>query len=204
MSELNSIQTFEKVENYNFHPTLDRFIKVLKNISLWNDQLEQEFSDFNWKKEGAFIFNNLATLDYYTTQFGEIKIRPHITVYSKDFDTFNEDWVSIKLLIKTSALRRQTDGQYHLQTFDLVEFITMQMFMEFKQTGTYFADEAQDGADFDGIRLLDTSKLWNFDYAIIPTTFENIYSNYPETHFAILNGNYIESYFLDRWRKPCR
>jgi hypothetical protein len=69
---------------------------------------------------------------------------------------------------------------------------------EFKQTGIYFTDEAQDGQDFDGLRTKDKSKLWQFDYAAIPLTLKKVYSDIPSTHLIIERSDFLEAYYLNR------
>ncbi len=74
------------------------------------------------------------------------------------------------------------------------------MQMEFRQTGIYFTDEAQDGSDFNGIRCNDSSKLWQFDYAFIPNTLESLYSKKPDTHNIKRHENYFETWYIARWK----
>jgi hypothetical protein len=105
------------------------------------------------------------------------------------------------LLIKTEDLRNE---RYFDTSYDFVKTLTFEMHNEFKQTGIYFADEAQDGEDFDGLRTRDKLKLWKFDYAVIPLTLKNFYSEIPSTHLIIDRGDFLEAYFKERWTKPSR
>ena len=79
--------------------------------------------------------------------------------------------------------------------------MTFEMFREFRQTGIYFTDEAQDGQDFYGLRTHDKSKLWQFDYALIPLTLRQIYNDIPSTHEVIERDNALEVFYKGRWKK---
>ena len=114
--------------------------------------------------------------------------------------TFKDNWIGCALLIEAEELRNFTDGKFYSYTYDLVRTLTFEMQKEFKQTGVYFTDEAQDGSDFDGIRSNEMEKLWQFDYATIPSTLESLYSPKPTTHNCKRQGNYIEAWHEDRWK----
>jgi hypothetical protein len=196
MPDLSNIQTYEKINGSNFRPTLDRFCNVLRSIELWNDEIKNAFDNFEWKNY------SITQLGHFTSRLSGIKIRPLVMVYTPAIDgTFKDNWIGCELLIESEELRSFTDGQFYSYTYDLIRTLTVEMQKEFKQTGVYFTDEAQDGSDFDGIRSKDMEKLWQFDFAIIPLTLENYYSIKPTTHNIKRQGNYIEAWYGDRWKE---
>ncbi len=203
MPELSNIQTYEKIDGSNFRPTLDRFCTVLKNIDLWNDEIKTAFDNFEWKVEdNGFVYSSITQLGHFTSKLSGIKIRPLVMVYTPAIDeTFKDNWICCELLIEAEELRSFEDGQFRSYTYDLVKALTFEMQKEFKQTGIYFTDEAQDDSDFDGIRCNDFTKLWQFYYALIPTTLDNLYSIRPETHNTKRHENYFETWYIDRWKE---
>jgi len=203
MPELSNIQTYEKIDGSNYRPTLDRFSNVLKIIDLWNDGIKLAFDNFEWKVEdNGFVYSSINQIGHFTSKLSDIKIRPLVMAYTPAIDkTFTENWIGCDLLIEAEELRSFTNGQFYSHTYSLIESLTYEMNKEFKQTGIYFTDEAQDGSDFDGIRSNDKEKLWQFDYALIPLTLENIYNTKPNTHNIKRHENYIEAWHVDRWKE---
>lgn len=200
MPELSNIQTFEKLHGTDFKPTLDRFEAVLRRIGLWNKEIENEFKGFNWKVEdNEFVYSSVTQAGHFKTNLSDVKVRPLVMVYTPATDSsFKDNWMTCDLLIEAEDLRR---GDYFKKSYDLVEALTYEMFREFKQTGIYFTDEAQDGQDFDGLRTNDQSKLWQFDYAVIPLTLRHLYKDIPSTHEVIERDNALEIFYKERWKK---
>ena len=203
MPELSNIQTYEKIDGANFRPTLDRFCNVLKSIGLWNDEIKKAFDNFEWKVEdNGFVYSSITQFEYFTSKLSGVKIRPLVMVYTPAIDqTFKDNWICCELLIEAEELRSFSDGQFYSYTYDLIKSLTFELQKEFKQTGIYFTDEAQDGSDFDGIRGNDNEKCWQFDYALIPLTLEKSYSVKPETHNIKRQEKYIEAWYADRWKE---
>jgi len=205
MAELSNIQTFERIDGSNFRPTLDRFCNVLKSIDLWNEEIKSAFDGFEWLVEkNGFVYSSINRHGHFRSKLSQIEIRPLVMGYTTAIDrTFIDNWICCDLLIETAELRDFTDGQFSDPAYDLVELLTLEMQKEFKQTVIYFTDEAQDGSDFDGIRSNDLTKLWQFDYALIPETFANLYSDKPMTHKLKRHDNYFETWNINKWkRKP--
>ena len=200
MPELSNIQTFEKLNGSDYKPTLDRFESVLKRIGLWNSEIEKEFRGFDWKVEdNGFVYSSITQAGHFKTKFSDVEVRPLLMVYTPAIDSsFKDNWMTCDLLIETEDLRR---GDYFEKTYDLVEALTFEKFREFSQTGIYFTDEAQDGQDFDGLRTNDKSKLWQFDYALVPLTLGQVYSTIPLTHLVIERDNALEIFNKERWKK---
>jgi hypothetical protein len=200
MPELSNIQTFEKLDGSDYKPTLDRFESVLRRIGLWSNEVENEFKGFDWKVEdNGFAYSSITQTGPFMTKFSDVKVRPLVMVYTPAIDpSFKDNWMTCDLLIEAEDLRR---GEYFEKSYDLVEALTYEMFREFKQTGVYFTDEAQDGQDFDGLRTNDKSKLWQFDYALVPLTLRALYNDNPSTHEVIERGNALEIFNRARWKK---
>ena len=203
MPELSNIQTDERIDGTNFRPTLDRFCNVLKSIGLWNNEIKEAFNSCEWKAEdNGFDFSAMAELGYFVSKLSGVKIRPLVMIYSSFIgETFKDNWISCTLLIEAEELRSFADGQFHAYTYDLVKALSFEMQKEFKNSGIYFTDEWQDGSDFDGIRCNNLSKLWQFDYAVIPLTLEKVYSNKPVTHNIKKHDNYFEAIYITRWKE---
>lgn len=202
MPELSNIQTYEKLIGEGYQATLDRFKTVLQRIDLWNDEVKQAFDTFEWKVEGnGFVYSSIVQLGHFKTKFSDITVRPLVMVFTPAIDkTITDNWIVCDLLVEAEKLRNFETGDYHKTTYDFVKALTSEMHKEFKQTGVYFTDEAQDGQDFDGVRNINKEKLWQFDYAIIPLTLEQTYSMPPLTHKIIRHDNYLEAWYIDRWK----
>jgi hypothetical protein len=206
MPELSNIQTYEKISGSDFEPTLERFGKVLKAIDLWNDEIKTAFEDFEWKlEEDGYVYSSIMKLGYFTSRFSSIRIRPLVMVYTNAIDeSFNDNWISCNLLFESAELRNFTNGEFLPNTYEFIKSITTQMQKEFLQTGIYFTDEAQDGAEFQGIRCYDSTKLWQFDYALIPNLLDELYLKKPKTHELKKHENYFEAWNINRWKEPNR
>jgi len=205
MPELSNIQTFEKIDGSNFRPTLDRFRNVLKNIGLWNEEIKNTFDNFKWSVEDdGFVYSSITQLGHFKSRLSNIKIRPLVMVYTAAIDTPIEDnWISCELLILSEELRSFDDGKFYRHTYELVKALTFEMQKEFNKTGIYFTDEAQDGSDFSAIRHHDATKLWQFDYALIPNNLDKFYSDKPKTHEILKQEKYNEAWLVERWtEKP--
>jgi hypothetical protein len=197
MPELSNIQTYEKLNGENYQPTLNRFKTVLQRIELWNEEVKQAFDTFEWKVEdNGFIYSSITRLGHFRTKLSDIPVRPLVMVYTTAIDkTFKDNWIVCELLIQTEMIRSY---DYFPETYNLVEELSSEMHKEFKQTGVYFTDEAEDGEDFDGIRG-EKEKLWQFDYALIPLALEKTYSSPPTTHKVNRLENSLEAWYISRW-----
>jgi hypothetical protein len=202
MPELSNIQTFEKLSGDNYRLTLAKFANVLKRIDLWNSEVESAFESFEWKVEdNGFVYSSLTETGFNKTKYSDIPVRPLFMVYTKGLDkTFRDHWIVADLLIDAGLLRDFRTGEFYTETYGFVKSLTKELAKEFCQTGIYFTDEAQDGEDFDGIRMNDPKKLWQFDYAIIPKGLINLYKNKPDSHEIIETNDYFESWFIQRWK----
>ena len=172
----------------------------MRRIEIWNDEIEKDFKNFKWKKEDdGFVYSSLMNLRYYKTKYSYLKIRPFIMVYTPSIaSSFTENWIAFDLLIEADDLRHE---DYFEKTYDLIEVLVFEMFKEFRQTGIYFTDEAQDGQDFEGLRTNNSLKLWQFDYALVPLTLKHIYKDIPSSHKGIERDNCLVFYDKDRWKK---
>ncbi len=201
MPELSNIQTYEKISGENYKLTLDKFAKVLKRINLWNSEIESAFESFEWKVEdNGFVYSSISETGFHKTKYSDIPVRPLLMVYTKAIDeTFDDNWISIDLLIDAGKLRDFKTGDYYADTIGLVKSLTKELAKDFYQTGIYFTDEAQDGEDFDGIRMIDKTKIWQFDYAIIPKGLIDLYNSKPDSHEIRETADFFESWFIKRW-----
>jgi hypothetical protein len=88
MPELHNIQTFEKLNGTNYKPVLDKFESVLRQIGLWNSEIEKEFKGFIWKVEdNGFVYSSLTQAGHFKTKYSDIKVRPHILIYTPAIDS---------------------------------------------------------------------------------------------------------------------
>lgn len=201
MPELSNIQTYERINGNDFQSILEKFKTVLQRIDLWNDEVKQAFDVFEWKvKYDSFGYSSIIQLGYYKTKFSDIPVRPLAMIYTPTIEkAINDNWIVCELLIEAEKLRSFTTGNYCKKTCNFVKSLTSEIYKEFKQTGVYFTDEAQDGQDFDGIYNINKEKLWQFDYAIIPMTLEDTYFNPPLTHKIIHIENHLEAWNINKW-----
>jgi len=203
MPELSSLQTYMKIREENLKPTLDKISAVLKRIELWNEEIENILEVFQWEVEdNGFIYSSGSKLGYYQTKYGKVLVRPLIMIYTKAIDkSFEEHWITFQLLIKTQDLRDNKTEEYSNTAFVAIELLANEIYKDFTETGVYFTDEAQDGVDFDGLRLSDSSKLWNFDYAIIPKKLFHQYSKRPNDYKFIEYMEHAESWNYNIWNR---
>ena len=203
MPELNNIQTYEKIDGLNFKPTLERFCKVIRNVDLWNEEVEEAFEKFEWKvEENGFVYSSIIQLKPIFSKSLNVEIRTLVMAYTPEIDdTFKDNWILCEFLIEAEKLRSFESGEFYNTTYQIVKFLASEMQKEFQQTGVYFTDEAQDGEDFDGIRNSNFSRLWQFDYALIPLALENIYRKKPKTHNLRINKNGFEVWNMYRWKE---
>jgi hypothetical protein len=205
MPELSNIQTYEKIEGINYKPVLERFSKILKNIGLWNNEIENAFGSFVWDVEDNGFVYSFNDIEPIASKFSEIKIRPLVMGWTSSIDpTFKDNWISCDLLIETENLRslNSSNGDiYYPYVFELINSISKELAKEFHQTGIYFTDEGQDGQDFGGITKKDKSKLWQFDYALIPFSLETIYSEVPTNYLVRKREKFIEALRMEVWGK---
>ena len=200
MPELSNIQTYVLTDELNFRNSLNKFKKVLRKLSLWNEELESKFLQFDWiEEENGFVYSSLITLDYQQLDCFEYSIRPlAMIVPGKE-----SKWFSFNFLTPSYELRAFYSGSkeihYRNDVLGLVKKLAHALHDEFNETGIYFADEAQDGVDLKGLTRKDYSKLWNFDFAIIPNTLKDIYSEVPSTHRIIEYPSYFEAYYFEKW-----
>ncbi len=192
MSEFNSIQLFEKIEGTDASTTLHKFSIVLKTIGIWNKQVQTAFEQFEWKpNDDGYAFTSLGELGWFETNASStIKVRPLVLPYTTAFESFASNWVGCLLLIRTGDLKNGIDGGYKKGINEFVTMLMISMQKEFPDLPIYFADEAQEGSDFDGIRCNDLEKLWQFDFAIIPSPLYSVYSNQPGWFNVKEVGNY--------------
>lgn len=207
MPQLSNIQTYEKLEGSDYLPTLTRFANVLKNIGIWNNELQKFFASVRLEDDidGGVCFSINPPRHYFCSKFSsEIKIWPYFTVYSSVTDpTFTHNWICCELLMESEFLRNRTDGKNYYHVLSLVRNLAKEMFKEFSQP-VFFTDEAQDGEDFDGIRTIDKNNLWNFDYAVIPLSLQTLYDTIPRTHRISMHDSYIEAFYCDNWETEQR
>lgn len=203
MPELSNIQTFQKLEGSNYVPSLQYFSSVLQRIDLWNDEIKTAFEAFEWKVEAdGNVYSTIMELGYYSSRLSKIRIRPSVKVYTFAVDaSFKDNWISCDLLMHTEDLRSLSDGKYNSHTYDLVRVLSREMLRNFKDSGIYFTSEAQDGDDFEGIRTNAKSKLWHFDYGLIPSAIENVYSNKPITHQTKRHNDFFEAWNINQWNE---
>jgi hypothetical protein len=138
----------------------------------------KSLSNFEWKVEdNGFIYPTIHA-DYIKEKHTGINIRSLVTIFTKEIDnSFVDNWISIELLFLTDEIMK--NGKYISGQLSLVREICLAFSKEFSQTGIYFANEGKSGEDFDGIRLNNSNKIWQFDYALIPENLKALYLKAP-------------------------
>ena len=202
MPALSNIQTYVSTSQKSYQSELLRFQRVLISLGIWNHNIELGFKEFEWVEEedNGFVYSSLIRLNYVHNSKLAYAARPLAMVQPVNDAS---SWFCFELL---SIAEDQVEVNQSTNTFyyknNVLEFVRKlahAFHEEFKETGTYFTDEAQDGIDFEGLTQKDSSKLWNFDFAIIPNTLKGIYSEVPETHKIIEYQDYFEAYYFEKW-----
>ncbi len=203
MPELSNIQTYERLSDNDFKPSIEKFIKVLERIGVWNTELKNDFDSLKWNVEdNGFVYFSNSDNGFYQTSFSEIKVRPLLMAWTTAIDkTFKDNWISNVLLIETETIRDFKKGKYKELTFEFIKKLVKEMSTEFDQTGIYFTDEAQDGGVFNGIRTTDRNKLWNFDYVLIPKKLKELYEEKPNNYNIHESDNWIETWNSNNWNE---
>ena len=202
MPELNNVQTYEKIEGTNFKPVIERFSKVLINIGLWNSEIKEAFETFDWiVEDNGFVYGTTSYLQAIPSSFSDIKIRPLVTGYTSEIDpSFDGNWIACDLLIESSEILTY-NSKYKLGVFELVKALVQEMQKEFTQNGVYFTDEGQDGQDFFALIENNKSKLWQFEYAVLPLSFKELYADVPANYLVKTKEGLIEALRVAVWNE---
>ena len=202
------IQTFEIVEQSNFRVYVDKMTRLLKGIGLWNNEIEEAFSEFTWAVEddGRVLSPFCSARRYYQTSYIDIPpicpffifITPYLHPYVK------HNWVLIEFLFEVQNLRDPNKNNFYPATYPLIRQITSLIWQEFKTCGIYFIDDDIEDEDWDRVRLEQPTEEWNFDYAIIPNHLKALYKNCPKTHQIKQHDDYFEAWYTGagRWQDP--
>lgn len=201
MPELSNIQTYVKLNDTQFKPSITKFSNILKRLGVWNDTIKTDLESLKWKIEnnGMGYFSN-PKMEFLPTHLN-IKVKPLIIAWSPAIDkTFKGNWISFELLIETATIKNLEGNKYKKGALETVKKLATEMAIDFTETGIFFTNESQDGEEFDGLRTGDKNLLWNFDYAIIPSSLLHLYRQKP-TQFTISLNQQLEATRTDQWEE---
>lgn len=202
MPEICNIQTYVKVDEHTYLSALEHFAKVLEAIGLWNDKVVESFSPFKWDVDiNGSISSTFTGPDNFKSFYSDIPIWPYAFVcLLDDVSPRDHQWMAFHLYIEAESLKNYTANAYYTNTYEFVKSLSLAMHSEFNQTGVYFTDEMLDMEELDVFTHNNLSKLWQFDYAIIPLTLEQLYANPPLTHAIIKHEHHLEAWDVERWK----
>lgn len=208
MPELHRLQTCIPLSGADFAPVLARFANVLRELGVWNADVQAAFARFHLTPSpaGMFpggIYSTVSELAHYHSPQFPVAIRPHVTVWNEAvLPELPGIELELTLLLETTALTVAEHDQYHyrpgIQT--AVQRLARRLHAAFPHTGIYFTDEAQDGRDISALRDDEPDELWQFDYALLPTAVAARYPPAPATHHTGADPGYVEAWYTGRWR----
>jgi hypothetical protein len=204
MGEISNIQTYAKVTEANYQLALDKFALALKAIGLWNDAIAESMASFKWERDdvGA-VFSTFTAPPDYAARVHDMQVSPYVFICLLTGAQKSDDyWLAFNLYLETEELQNFYNGEYYQETYPLIKHLTLAMHKELDQTGVYFTDELQDMEALEAFSEKDLSKLWEFDYAIIPNHLAMLYSKPPSTHTIKKHEIFIEAWYSDRWKEP--
>ncbi len=204
MGEISNIQTYAKVTEANYQLALDRFVNALKAIGLWNEAIAESMASFKWERdEVGAVFSTFTAPPDYATQVMDTQVSPYVFISLLSEEPKGADyWLAFNLYIETEELQNYYNGEYYQETYPLIKFLVRAVHKELNQTGVYFTDELQDMEALEAFSEKDLSKLWEFDYAIIPNHLAVLYSKPPVTHSIKKHETHIEAWYTQRWKEP--
>lgn len=202
------IQTFEIVEQSNFRVYVDKMIRLLKGIGLWNNEIAEAFIRFAWaiEDDGRILSPFCSARHYYQTSYADIPpICPFFIFVTPYFNSsVKHNWVHIEFIIESQHLKKPETDNFSPITYPLIKKIVSLMWKEFKSCGIYFIDEDREDEDWDRVRFGQPTEEWNFDYAMIPNHLKTLYKNCPKTHQIREHNDYFEAWHIGegRWQDP--
>jgi hypothetical protein len=162
-------------------------VLFLRRIGIHDDEVNNRVELIDLKPDAdRNLSTSLMDSNLYSINYTSFKVRPHVIIYERGLDeTFKDHWVSIELLIQAEDLYDQKTNKVNVNAQVEIKRLMLELQREFQESAIYFTDEAQEGIDFDGIRMNDSSLLWNFDAALIPHSMKEQYDN-PPSQFCTL------------------
>ncbi len=204
MPEIRNIQTYAKVTEANYQQALDQFASALKAIGLWNDEIAASITSFKWERdEVGKVFSTFTAPPDYASRLMDTQVSPYVFICLLTEDQKGDDyWMAFNLYLEAEEIQNPFNGEYYQETYELVKQLTQAMHQAFEQTGVYFTDELQDMEALEAFSEKDLSKLWEFDYAVIPNHLAVLYSKPPATHTIKKYPTHVEAWYTERWKEP--
>ena len=178
MPEYSQIQTYIKYNEQTFNEVLMKARDLYIEFGINKNLLENQIKDISWKVEdNGFVYTRC---DFETQKIKllntdiELQIRPLISGFSsKEF----KDVVKIELLFHTDEIVNFKTNKFTKEIGHVIWKVINKFWDYFKETGIYFTDEAQDCMALDAIHSNNSKDLYEFDLAIIPNKYEDLYKN---------------------------
>ncbi len=204
MPEIHNIQTYAKVTEANYQQWLDKFAEALKAIGLWNDAIAESITSFKWERdELGGVFSTFTAPPDYACRVMDTQVSPYVFISLLTEGQQGDDyWLAFNLYIETDELYNPFTGEFYQETYALIKQLTQAMHQSFTETGVYFTNELQDMEALEAFSDNELTKLWEFDYAIIPNHLAVLYSKPPATHTIKKHPTHIEAWFTERWKEP--
>ncbi|WP_157807244.1 hypothetical protein [Hymenobacter chitinivorans] len=196
---MNSIRLCEPLEGADFKPVLDRFGRVLQRIGAPMEEVQRMFDAFTWDvNDIGWVFSSEHVSEFIPPGF-TIPLYLTIDGMAPEMGNVVGNWLCCDLYTDTHRLLGP-GYFYHAQAQRLVEYVAHELRREFPQAAIYFVDEVQLG-DFDAARQPDPTKLWEFEYALLPPSLYDTYAAVPATHATAWHEEYLEAWYQGRWPK---
>jgi hypothetical protein len=162
----------------NFLHILNNFVRLLYQIGFSTDDVTSWESKISWTANDSEIISiqsipsNHGILLEINQQ--KLMVFPSIIVWNDHIDSyvFEEPWVELLIRIKSEDQTGfDLDSECETLFFKIMSVISE----AFQETGVYVTNEMQDGEAFLGFVNMEEEKYWEFDYAIIPYQYHELY-----------------------------
>lgn len=200
------IRVFEKVEASPLD-ILNNFRKVLLSIGCWKEEMGGKFENPKWHASDAGIqwdWNYVGAHDPMPSKFVGLSIQATAQPDLLNTKPF-EGGIICTLVLKFADQGSKFDGN----AYAAIHEIALLLFHEFKTRPVILLmDESKKkfppGDTWEPVELSIYKKMlnpWNFDYAILPRSLDEVYETIKETHMVKKHENYIESWRMNTWKK---
>lgn len=202
------IRVFEKVEASPLD-ILNNFRNVLNGIGCWKEEMGEKFVDPKWIVSDSGIqweWDYLGYHDYLPSKFSGLSIQATAQPYPLN----TRAGLFQGGIICTMCLKFENQAsKFDLSAYAIINEIALLLFNAFKTRPVILLmDESKQrfppGNTWEPIELSIYKSMlnpWNFDYAILPKSLEQVYEPRAATHVLKKHEKYTESWRIDKWKK---
>ncbi|MEY3445159.1 MAG: hypothetical protein RLZZ519_3440 [Bacteroidota bacterium] len=207
MPSYSNIESYHRIENQDFTSYLQKFRRVLEAIGLWNASVDSGFQklkieiddwgqiDLEFPSMGAF-----PTIGF-KENVADVPIAPFVSAESRITDDgAMEFWLGFGFWIESALLEDYPNYRFAPHAFQFLPALKQAMAKEFPDHPIYLTNELSDGKPRDFVVGRLQSANWEFDYALIPRSYFEDFSDPPSTHVVFLKDDILEASDLRFWR----